>query len=132
VQYNMFHRDRVELEYVHLFNRYKLGTAIWSPLASGILTGKHNEKIAEDSRLALKENAPIAKKVGGTPAQLALAWCMKQPHIDTVITGVSKPEQMEENLRAMELVSKLTPEILQEIEEVLDNQPTPIFNFRDS
>ncbi|CAG8757861.1 4407_t:CDS:2, partial [Acaulospora colombiana] len=157
VQYNMLHRDRVEMEYLYLFTEYKLGGAIWSPLAGGILTGKHNESIAEDSRLALKENAvmerlrkgllseegkmkinkvkklmPIAEKVGVTPAQLALAWCMIQPHVDTVITGVSKPEQMEENLRAVELKSKLTPGILQEIEEILDNRPTPPFNFRDS
>lgn len=157
VQYNMLHRDRVESEYAHLFNEYKLGGAIWSPLANGILTGKHNEHIAEGSRLALKENAVmqrlregllseegkakinkvkklklIADRIGITSAQLALAWCLKQPHIDTVITGVSRPEQMEENLRALEIKSKLTPEIMQEIEEILDNRPASAFNFRDS
>ncbi|CAI2175743.1 11010_t:CDS:2 [Funneliformis geosporum] len=157
VQYNMFHRDRVESEYEHLFNEHKMGAATWSPLASGLLTGKHNDQIAEDSRMGLTDNAvmkrlrdgllseegkakidkvkklmPIADKIGATPAQLALAWCMKHPRVNTVITGASKPEQMKENLRAVYLKSKLTPEIMAEINDILDNLPKPQFNFRDS
>ncbi|CAB4413764.1 unnamed protein product [Rhizophagus irregularis] len=157
VQYNMFHRERVESEYEYLFNEFKMGAATWSPLASGVLTGKHNERIAEDSRMALTDNAvmrrlregllseegktkiekvkklkPIADKIGATPAQLALAWCMKHPKVNTVITGASKPEQMEENLRAVALLPKLTPEFMAEIDKILDNLPPPQFNFRDS
>ncbi|CAG8561951.1 26547_t:CDS:2 [Dentiscutata erythropus] len=156
VQYNLFHRERVEKEYVPLFNNYKMGAAIWSPLAGGILTGKHNDHIDKDSRLALEDNIqmqmlrdgllspegqhkiekvkglmPIAKRIHVTPAQLALAWCIRQPNVDTVITGVSKPEQMIENLEAVKLVSKLTPEILKEIDDIMDNQPQLQFSFRD-
>ncbi|CAG8712454.1 8222_t:CDS:2 [Gigaspora margarita] len=156
VQYNLFHRERVEKEYVPLFNNYKMGAAIWSPLAGGILTGKHNDHIDKDSRLALEDNTqmqmlrdgllspegqrkiekvkklmPIAKRIQVTPAQLALAWCIKQPNVDTVITGVSKPEQMIENLKAVKSVSKLTPEILKEIDDIMDNRPQLQFSFRD-
>lgn len=134
-----------------------MGAATWSPLASGILTGKHNRQIAEGSRLTLRENAvmqrlkeellsnqgknklekvenlkPIANRLNATLAQLALAWCLKQSNVNTVITGVSKTEQIYENINAVGLVSKLTPEILEEIESVLDNKPPMPFNFRDS
>ncbi|CAG8647517.1 399_t:CDS:2 [Rhizophagus irregularis] len=129
----MFHRERVESEYEYLFNEFKMGAATWSPLASGVLTGKHNERIAEDSRMALTDNAVMRRlREGATPAQLALAWCMKHPKVNTVITGASKPEQMEENLRAVALLPKLTPEFMVEIDKILDNLPPPQFNFRDS
>ncbi|CAG8492098.1 3054_t:CDS:2 [Racocetra fulgida] len=156
VQYNLFHRERVEKEYVPLFNNYKMGAAVWSPLAGGVLTGKHNDHIDKDSRFALEDNTqmemlrdgllspegqlkiekvkrlmPVAERIRVTPAQLALAWCMKQPNVDTVITGVSKPEQMIENLKAVNLISKLTPEILKEIDDIMDNRPQLQFSFRD-
>ncbi|CAG8494436.1 5640_t:CDS:2 [Racocetra persica] len=130
-QYNMFHRERVEHEYISLFKEFKMGAAVWSPLAGGILTGKHNEKIAEDSRLALQDNAPIADKIGMTSAQLAIAWCIKQPNVNTVITGASKPEQIEENIQAVKLACRLTPDVLKEIEDILNNKPSPQFNFRN-
>ncbi|KAF0446656.1 voltage-dependent potassium channel, beta subunit [Gigaspora margarita] len=155
-QYNLFHRERVEQEYMTLFKEFKMGAAVWSPLAGGILTGKHNERIAEDSRLALEGNAvmqrlregllseegkikiekikrlrPIADKVRMSPAQLAIAWCIKQTNINTVITGASKPEQIEENIQAVKLVGRLTPDILEEIESILKNRLPPEFNFRD-
>ncbi|KAL7747527.1 hypothetical protein RI367_007119 [Sorochytrium milnesiophthora] len=149
-QYNMFERARFEKEYDALYKRFGLGTTIWSPLASGVLTGKYNDldNIPADSRLALKDNAimeryrkelqtedgkakidkvkkltPIAKRLGGTPAQLALAWCVKNAHVSTVITGASKPEQIVENVKSLELVPKLTDEVMKEIDAILDNKP---------
>ncbi|CAG8771780.1 7168_t:CDS:2 [Cetraspora pellucida] len=149
-QYNMFHRERVEREYTSLFKEFKMGAAVWSPLAGGILTGKHNEKIAEDSRLALEDNAVMRRLRDGllseegrikiekikklkavTSAQLAIAWCIKQPNINTVITGASKPEQMEENIQAVKLACRLTPDVLKEIEDILNNKSSSQFNFRD-
>ncbi|CAG8631594.1 8141_t:CDS:2 [Cetraspora pellucida] len=152
----LFSVKRVEKEYVPLFNNYKMGAAVWSPLSGGVLTGKHNDHIDKDSRFALEDNTqmqmlrdgwlspegklkiekvkrlmPIAERIHVTPAQLALAWCMKQPNVNTVITGVSKPEQMIENLEAVRLTSKLTPEILKEIDDIMDNRPKLQFSFRD-
>lgn len=141
-QYNMFHRERVEKEYAHLYRTIGLGTTIWSPLASGLLTGKYNEGIPADSRLNLpgyewlrphvlkperiekvKRLAPIAAELGITMAQMAIAWCIKNPNISTVITGASRVEQVHENLKALEAVEKLTPEVMQRIEEILQDSP---------
>ncbi|CAH1760104.1 13910_t:CDS:2 [Entrophospora sp. SA101] len=118
VQYNMFHRERVENEYLHLFKEYKMGAATWSPLASGILTGKHNRQIAEGSRLTLRENAVMQR--------------LKEELLSN--QGKTKLEKVEnlKNINAVGLVSKLTPEILEEIESILDNKPPMPFNFRDS
>ncbi len=137
-QYNLFHRSRVEQEYQRLYDGIGLGLTIWSPLSLGILTGKYDDGIPSDSRLALEEfssevsgsqkkvfeqriNAtkklePIAKKLGCTRAQLALAWCAKNPRVSTVITGASRPEQVKENFAAFDLLPKLTPEIMARID----------------
>mgnify|MGYP000508475019 FL=1 len=152
-EYNMFARQRVEAEYAHLYRTIGLGTTIWSPLASGLLTGKYNEGIPEGSRLslpgyewlrqrfqgeaferkvaAIKRLAGVAKELGCTLAQLAIAWCLKNPNVSTVITGASKPEQVRENMQALEVVPKLTAEVMEKIEEILDNKPRPEKDWRE-
>lgn len=141
-QYNLFFRERVELEYAPLYRELGYGTTIWSPLASGLLTGKYNEGIPEGSRLAaksydwlreavltperiatVKELAPVARDLGLTLSQLALAWCLKNPHVSTVITGATRPEQVRENLAAAPAVSKLTDEVIARIEDIVRNKP---------
>jgi voltage-dependent potassium channel beta subunit len=143
-QYNMFHRERVEKEYVPLYKSIKLGTTIWSPLASGLLTGKYNKGIPEGTRITLpgyewlmedfkeqsqlniekvKQLLPIAEELGCSTAQLALAWCLKNPNVSTVITGASKPQQVVENMKALDFVDKLTDEVLERIEAILGNKP---------
>jgi len=151
-EYNMFHRERVEKEYAPLYRDIGLGTTIWSPLASGLLTGKYNDGIPDDSRLALKSYkwlkeqmlskgwdlriekarklAPIAEDLGCTMAQLALAWCLKNPNVSTVITGASRPEQVAENVEALTVEERLTVEVMERIEGVLDNAPQSDLNWR--
>ncbi len=137
-QYNMFHRHRVEVEYAPLYRDLGYGTTIWSPLASGVLTGKYSAGIPRGSRLALsgyewlRDSAvtparlqaverlkPIAAELGCTLAQMALAWCLTNPNVSTVITGASRPEQVAENMVALEVVPRLTDEVLARIEEAL-------------
>ncbi|MGN6479986.1 potassium channel beta subunit family protein [Luteibacter sp.] len=139
-QYNLLHRDRVEREYAPLYRDYGMGTTIWSPLASGLLTGKYNDGIPDDSRLghpdyawlrdALMENdgaslktvralAPIAEDLGIPLPRLSLAWCLKNPHVSTVILGASKPHQLEENLKALDAVPLLTDEVMARIAAAL-------------
>lgn len=149
-QYNMLHRERVEQEYAPLYQDIGLGTTIWSPLASGLLTGKYDDGIPEDSRLAMegydwlrnavlreerldnvRRLAPIAEALNCTRAQLALAWCLSNPNVSTVITGASRPEQVEENMQALDVADRLTPEVMDRIESVLDNQPEPPQNWRE-
>jgi len=141
-QYNLLHRDRVEKEYLPLYREIGLGTTIWSPLASGLLTGKYNKGIPSGSRATLqgydwlkesvitpqniekvKKLQMIAKDIGCTLAQLALAWCLKNPNVSTVITGASRPEQVDENMKALEVVSQLDPGVIDRIEEVFGNKP---------
>jgi voltage-dependent potassium channel beta subunit len=144
-QYNLFHRDRVEREYAPLYERIGLGTTIWSPLASGLLTGKYNDGIPPDTRttiegyewlrsrvagekveetiIKLRQLAPIAKELDCTMAQLALAWCLANPNVSTVITGASRPEQVRENMKAIEVYERLTPELLGQVEAIVDNKP---------
>lgn len=144
-QYNMFHRERVEVEYARLYEEIGLGTTIWSPLASGLLTGKYNQGTPNGTRISLEgyewlrkqfegveaqqrlEKAgklmPIADELGCTLAQLALAWTLKNPHISTTITGASRVEQVVENMKAIDFVEKLTPEVMTRIEDALDNKP---------
>jgi len=145
-QYNMFHRDRVEREYDMLYRDIGLGTTIWSPLASGLLTGKYNDGIPEGSRLDLekyswlkeilleseegesrldkvKKLVPVAEDLGITMAQMALAWCLKNENVSTVITGASNVKQVEQNMSAMEVVDKLDEGVMERIEEILDNKP---------
>ena len=144
-QYNMFHRDRVEREYAPLYDTLGLGTTIWSPLASGLLTGKYNDGDPGGTRISLKDYAwlrekfetdearkrlakvkrlaALAKDLGTTLPRLALAWCLKNPRVSSVITGASKPEQVKENMKAGELVDKLDDAVLQRIEQILQNKP---------
>ena len=140
-QYNMFSRDRFEKEYAPLYRDLGYGTTIWSPLASGILTGKYNDGVPEGSRMALegyewlrnvltqeriekvRKLQPIADELDCSMAQLALAWCLANPNVSTVITGASRPEQVAENMKALDVSSKLTPDVLERIETVLDNRP---------
>lgn len=149
-QYNMFKRDRVEREYAPLYDDLGLGTTIWSPLASGLLTGKYNDGIPEDSRLAtegyewLKNNVlveerlekvrqleEVAEDVGCTTAQLALAWCLQNPNVSTVITGATRPDQVEENMQAVELGNRLDDAVTERIDAILDNAPAPPRDWRE-
>ncbi len=141
-QYNMLHREKVEKEFKRLYKSVGLGTTIWSPLASGILTGKYNDGIPDDARLnrdelswlkdksLVEENLEKVKKLteladdlGMTMPQLALCWCLKNEDVSTVILGASKVSQLEENLKAAEEKEKLDDEVLEKIEEILGNRP---------
>ncbi len=136
-QYHLFHRQRVEQEYARLYEDLGLGLTTWSPLASGLLTGKYQSGIPADSRGALKgmewlhpglldtakneavgKLEPIAAELGGSLAQLAIAWAAKNPRVSTVIMGASKLSQLQSNLGALPLMDKLTPEVLARIDEI--------------
>jgi voltage-dependent potassium channel beta subunit len=141
-QYNMLVRERFEKEYVRVFKDYGYGATTWSPLASGLLTGKYNNGIPANSRAALKgydwlhEHVTnpesllkvkalqnIASALGCNIAQLALAWCLKNPNVSSVITGASRVEQVHENMKAIATVEKLTADVIAQIESILDNKP---------
>jgi aryl-alcohol dehydrogenase-like predicted oxidoreductase len=145
-QYNMLHRDRVEREYQRLYPEIGLGATIWSPLASGILTGKYSDGVAPGSRFSLEDyqwlrerslDSPsgrdavrkaaavgdIARGLGVTAAQLAIAWCLVNPNVSTVILGASSTAQLRENLGAIEVLGRLDSALLERIEAVLDNKP---------
>ena len=147
-QYNMMHRRRVESEYVPIYAQpYKIGTTIWSPLASGLLTGKYTDgTIPEGSRASAKgyefiggmvdrwrEDGSLDKvaklaafaeaELGCSSAQLAIAWCLKNPNVSTCLLGATKPEQLEETMGALDVVRKLTPAHMEQIEAILDNKP---------
>ena len=150
-QYNMFHRYRVENEYARLYHEdtIGLGTTIWSPLASGLLTGKYNNGIPEDSRAnvagyewlkerfeseeaqkqleQVKELAKVADELGTTMPKLALAWCAKNPNVSTVITGASRVSQVEENFTALELLPQLTDDVMEKIDGILDNTHSKLY-----
>ncbi len=137
-QYNLLHRQRVEVEYAPLYAELGIGTTIWSPLASGLLTGKYNEGIPENSRLRTsgyewlaerlssaqgeadlaraRRFTALAKELGEKPAQLAIAWCLKYPHVTSVILGASRPSQLAENLGALELADRLDATTCKRIE----------------
>ena len=134
-EYNLFHRERVEREYASLYDGIGLGLTTWSPLASGLLTGKYRFGVPADSRGALsrmqflvasltdqEKNAAvgsleaIAKDLGCSVAQLAIAWCARNPRVSTVITGASKVSQVKENMLATDVIDRLTPEVMQRIE----------------
>lgn len=135
-EYSMFHRDRVEQEYAPMYEKFGMGTTIWSPLAQGLLSGKYNEKIPPGSRfdkskhlkqsltkekkLNLKHLGEIAKDLDCSMAQLAIAWCLKNPYVSSVITGASRPEQLQENLLAVQVKEKLDPEVMERIERILE------------
>jgi len=152
-QYNAFHRERFEVEYAPLFEQFQYGTTIWSPLASGLLTGKYNDGIPEGSRFdtnkqffsdsakqlaspegkakieKVRKLTTIAEKLGGNVTQLSLAWAASNPNVSTVILGATKPEQIVDNVKAVGILNKLTPDILKEIEEILDNKPKQPADF---
>lgn len=141
-QYNLLTRDVFEKEYARLFRETVYGAVIWSPLASGLLSGKYNRGIPADSRAALRgyewlqnetitparvekarQLSALANELGVTTARLAIAWCLKNPNVSSVILGASRVSQLTENLGAAEVVPKLTDEVLARIEEIVDNQP---------
>lgn len=131
-QYNLLHHKRVEQEYAPLYEKYGLGTTIWSPLASGLLSGKYNDGIPKGTRLdrvgwlrsiltperleAARGVTALAKELDCTPSQLSLAWCLKNPHVSTVILGASRLEQLEENLAAQGVVEKLDEGVMARLE----------------
>ena len=137
-QYHLFHRRRVESEYRHLYHDIGMGLTTWSPLASGLLTGKYANGVPKDSRGALPRMAflvegltdktrngvvrtleGVAKELGCTLPQLAIAWCAKNPHVSSVITGASRPEQVRENLKAIDVLPRLTPMLMDRILEIV-------------
>lgn len=137
-EYNLLHRERVEVEYAQLYSELGLGTTIWSPLASGLLTGKYNDGIPAGSRMSTsgyewlarrlsseegrsmlakaRRFTALASELGEKPAQLALAWCLKNPHVSSVILGASRPSQLIENLGALELADRLDDSVLARIQ----------------
>ena len=135
-QYNLLERAKVEREYARLYDDIGLGLTTWSPLASGVLTGKYVDGVPDDSRAALpgygwlrdqltdeetngavRKLAAVAADLGVTPAQLAIAWCVRNPHVSTVITGASRMEQLQDNLGALDAVEMLTEEVVARIDE---------------
>lgn len=146
-QYNAFHRERFEVEYAPIFEQFKYGTTIWSPLASGLLTGKYNEGIPKDSRFAtnpdffrnaierlhneegkekiekVRQLTKVAERLGGSVTQLALVWAAKNENVSSVILGATKVDQIHDNCAALKLYEKLTPEVMEEIEGILQNKP---------
>jgi len=160
----MLHRTRFEVEYAPLYQPpVSYGTTIWSPLASGLLSGKYSNKKFEEGRLGSKTNVstwlrqslqsgdgmngleeknldrimeiidnlkPIADKLGATLAQLALAWTAKNPNVSTVITGASRSSQVAENFKTLQILPKLTSDVMEEIEQVLQNKPKQPYDWR--
>ena len=144
-QYNLFERQKVEADYTAIYDTYGLGTTIWSPLASGILTGKYNDGVPADSRMNLpgyewlrdmlgsdlgqarlvtvRALAVLAEKAGLSISHLALLWCLSNARVSTVILGASRGSQLVDNLAALEHKAKLTPEVLAAIEEIMGNKP---------
>jgi len=137
-EYNLFNRVRVEEEYLRLYGECGLGLTTWSPLASGVLTGKYLDGVPADSRAALpgyewlreelsdptrnaavRQLLDLARELDCTPAQLAIAWCARNPHVSSVITGATSVQQVEENLQALALLPKLTDSVLQRIDAII-------------
>lgn len=150
-EYNMFMRNRVEREYASLYRSMGLGTTIWSPLASGLLTGKYNDGIPQGTRISMpgyewlrkrfegpemqlklekvRQLVPIAAELGASMAQLALAWCLKNPNVSSVITGASRAEQVKENMHALEVADRLDHDRMERIDAILQNKPKPEEDF---
>jgi voltage-dependent potassium channel beta subunit len=142
-QYNLFERTKIEKDYLLLFRDFGLGTTIWSPLASGLLTGKYNNGMPEDNRLHIegmdwlkektlgensriektKKLALLAKELGTSVAKLSIAWTIKNPNVSTAILGASKKEQLIENLQALEVLPLLTTDVMNKIDVIVDNKP---------
>ena len=150
-QYNMLARNKVEKEFTLLYRDRGLGLTIFSPLKAGILTGKYNDGIPDDSRLntsndgyaisqkkaygnevwkkeleQVRKLQPVANKLGTDMATLAMAWVIKNPNVSSAITGASKVEQVGKSVKSLSLVPKLTDEVMNEIDEILDNKPEPL------
>ena len=146
-EYNMFNRMKLEKEYLGLFDSEGMGTTIWSPLASGVLTGKYNNGIPDGSRMSLpdykflrdkleskegsdrlskvKRLGKVADRLGVSLAQLSLAWCLKNKNVSTVILGATNTKQLDENLKSIEYKGLLTDSVMGRIENILKNMPTP-------
>jgi len=141
-QYNLFERHKMEVDYMPIFSNIGLGTTIWSPLASGLLTGKYNNGIPEDSRLALegfewlkdrtlsdariesvRKLEAVANELNTSLATLAVAWCISNPNVTTAILGATKEKQLEENLKALEVYPKLTQEVKDKIDTIMGTKP---------
>jgi len=141
-QYNLLEREKLEREYLMIFNTVGMGTTIWSPLASGLLTGKYNEGIPDDSRLALegfdwlrdrlmaaeklakvKQLGAFAGELGVKQSTLAIAWTLRNPNVTTAILGATRREQLEENLRSLEVLPLLTPDVMQRIDDIMGTKP---------
>ena len=141
-QYNLFERHKIENDFLMLYELVGLGTTIWSPLASGLLTGKYNDGIPKNSRFDLegfnwlserwmveekikkvKKLGELAAALGVSTAILSIAWCIKNPHVTTAILGATKKQQLLENLKAVEVMHKITPEILEHIENIMNTKP---------
>ena len=147
-QYNMFERTKLEKDYLLLFRDFGLGTTIWSPLASGLLTGKYNHEMPTDNRLHIegmdwlkertlgdssriektKKLESFAKELNISLPKLGIAWCLKNPNVSTVILGASKTSQLAETLTSPEVLPLLTNEVMEKIEGILQNKPIlPLF-----
>ncbi len=143
-QYNMFVREKVEVEFAQIYKTVGLGTTVWSPLSSGVLTGKYNKGFPKGTRLGMegldwlrdrslseerlekvRKLTKMAEGLGITMPRLALAWCLKNPNVSTVILGASKAKHLRENLKAAEDKHLLTPEVMDAIEDILGNRPEP-------
>ena len=146
-EYNMFNRMKLEKEYLGLFDSEGMGTTIWSPLASGVLTGKYNSGIPDGSRMSLpdykflrdrleskegsdrlkkvKRLGKVADKLGVSLAQLSIAWCLKNKNVSTVILGATNTKQLDENLKSIEYKDLLTDSVMGRIDNILKNMPTP-------
>lgn len=141
-EYNLFNRHKLENEYLQVFKNVGLGTTIWSPLASGLLTGKYNDGIPEDSRLAIpgfdwlkdktlvneklekvKQFSKLAAQLNTRPATLAIAWCIKNEQVTTAILGATKKEQLLENLQALQVKEQLNAELMQNIDTIFGTKP---------
>jgi voltage-dependent potassium channel beta subunit len=141
-QYNLFERSKIEVEFAEIYKNVGLGTTIWSPLASGLLTGKYNDGIPKGSRLAMedlgwlkdklviddkikkvKKLSEFAAKLGVSTAALSIAWCISNPNVSTAILGATKKQQLLDNLKALDVVEKLTPEVMEKIEVIMKTKP---------
>jgi voltage-dependent potassium channel beta subunit len=141
-QYNLFERNKLENEFLMVFKTVGMGTTIWSPLASGLLSGKYNDGIPEDSRFALtgfdwlkdrwvkdgflekvKQLATLSKELDISLAALSIGWCIKNPHVTTAILGATKKEQLLQNLESVAAMEKLSPAIMQRIEDIVQTKP---------
>jgi aryl-alcohol dehydrogenase-like predicted oxidoreductase len=142
-QYNLLERDKMEKEYDMIFRTVGMGTTIWSPLASGLLSGKYNDGVPNDSRFALegfgwlkdrlvvedklekvRQLSLFANEIGVPVSTLSIAWTIKNPNVTTAILGATKKEQLLQNLEALDVLPQLTPEVVQRIEAIMQTAPT--------